>query len=194
MNSSSPLRQLRQAATRVRILDAARAELAEHGYRDANTARIATAAGVAHGTVFLHFPTRDDVLDAIVFADAMAEAADVVPHLSRSPPLRELLDLHLAQLEAHLPFARLLARELPFLPAPLRTRVLLARTPLAEGLRLAIVAGQVEGRFRRCDPTIALSFWFGAIDRHLSHPDLFPALSTRGPELRDQFLALLEST
>lgn len=188
----SSSRQLRQAATRARILEAARAELAEHGYRDANTARIAAGAGVAHGTVFLHFPTREELLDGIVMADGQAEAAEVVPHLAGSPSLRALLDLHLRQLDAHLPFARMLARELPSLPPTLRARVLVARTPLAEALRLAILRGQAAGQLRPGDPSTLLAFWFGAVERLLAHPDLFPPLAVRAPELRDGFLTLLE--
>ncbi len=173
-------------------MDAARAELADHGYREANTARIATGAGVAHGTVFLHFPTREELLDGIVMADGQADAAEVVPHLSGSPTLRALLDLHLRQLDAHLPFARMLARELPSLPAALRARVLVVRTPLAEAMRLAILRGQSAGQLRAGDPTTWLSFWFGAVERLLAHPDLFPPLAVRGPALRDGFLTLLE--
>lgn len=189
MNSS---RQLRQAATRTRILEAARAELAEHGYRDANTARIAAAAEVAHGTVFLHFPTREELLDGLVMADGQSDAAEVVPHLAESPSVRTLLDLHLRQLHAHLPFARMLARELPTLPPTLRARVLVARTPLAEALRLAILRGQAAGSLRPGDPVALLAFWFGAVERLLAHPDLFPPLDVRAPELRDAFLTLLE--
>ncbi|MEV4764865.1 helix-turn-helix domain-containing protein [Micromonospora chokoriensis] len=48
-----------------RILDAAEAVFAEFGTR-ATTEEVARRAGVAIGTVFRHFPTKDDLLAAIM--------------------------------------------------------------------------------------------------------------------------------
>lgn len=50
---------------RARILDAAEAVFAESGPR-ASTEEVARRAGVAIGTVFRHFPTKDDLLAAIM--------------------------------------------------------------------------------------------------------------------------------
>ncbi|WP_430501682.1 TetR family transcriptional regulator [Micromonospora trifolii] len=50
---------------RARILDAADAVFAEFGTR-ASTEEVARRAGVAIGTVFRHFPTKDDLLAAIM--------------------------------------------------------------------------------------------------------------------------------
>jgi AcrR family transcriptional regulator len=50
---------------RVRILDAAEVVFAEFGPR-ASTEEVARRAGVAIGTVFRHFPTKDDLLAAIM--------------------------------------------------------------------------------------------------------------------------------
>jgi AcrR family transcriptional regulator len=62
----------RADATRNRrsLLDAASAELAAHGL-DVSIARIASRAGVAKGTVFNHFPTKEDLV-AEIFADRVA--------------------------------------------------------------------------------------------------------------------------
>ncbi|MEU5963383.1 helix-turn-helix domain-containing protein [Micromonospora parva] len=50
---------------RARILDAAEAVFAEFGHRG-STEEVAQRAGVAIGTVFRHFPTKDDLLAAIM--------------------------------------------------------------------------------------------------------------------------------
>ncbi|MGC4896728.1 TetR family transcriptional regulator [Micromonospora sp. DT31] len=50
---------------RARILDAAEVVFAEFGAR-ASTEEVARRAGVAIGTVFRHFPTKDDLLAAIM--------------------------------------------------------------------------------------------------------------------------------
>lgn len=48
--------------TRERLLGAAIAEFTRAGMAAADTAAIAAAAGVAHGTFFFHFPTKEHVL------------------------------------------------------------------------------------------------------------------------------------
>lgn len=61
---------------RARILDAAEAVFTEFGPR-ASTEEVARRAGVAIGTVFRHFPTKDDLLAAImkrVLAQLVEEA------------------------------------------------------------------------------------------------------------------------
>jgi AcrR family transcriptional regulator len=50
---------------RTRILDAAEAVFAEHG-ASASTEAVAARAGVAIGTVFRHFPTKPELLRAVV--------------------------------------------------------------------------------------------------------------------------------
>jgi AcrR family transcriptional regulator len=58
------------ARNRRSLLDAASAEFAAHGL-DVSIARIAARAGVAKGTVFNHFPTKEDLI-AEIFGDRVA--------------------------------------------------------------------------------------------------------------------------
>ncbi|GLX93907.1 TetR/AcrR family transcriptional regulator [Herbidospora sp. NBRC 101105] len=76
MVEGSPLRADAQR-NRARILDAAEVVFAESGPR-ASTEEVARQAGVAIGTVFRHFPTKNDLLAAIMkrlLAQLVEEAA-----------------------------------------------------------------------------------------------------------------------
>src|ERR1700759_3906655 len=55
-------RETKRLQTRERLLGAAIAEFKRGGMADADVGSIVTAAGVAHGTFFFHFPTKEHVL------------------------------------------------------------------------------------------------------------------------------------
>jgi AcrR family transcriptional regulator len=59
---------------RAKILGAARAQIAEHG-PDVGMTEIAAAAGVAVGTLYRHFPTKTDLIAAVV-GEFVAQVAD----------------------------------------------------------------------------------------------------------------------
>jgi AcrR family transcriptional regulator len=93
MPSQSPPSALRADAARNRelIITAAAAVFAERGL-EAATAEIAHRAGVGEATLFRRFPTKDDLIDAIIatrmeelgtLADAAAEAPDPAAALER---------------------------------------------------------------------------------------------------------------
>lgn len=71
----------RRAATRSVILAAARQEFATRGFDDAKTGRIASAAGVAEGTLFLHFKNKRGLLAGVmegVFGDLLTGAQAIL--------------------------------------------------------------------------------------------------------------------
>jgi AcrR family transcriptional regulator len=55
-------RETRRRQTRERILGAAVAEFKQSGMAGAEVSTIVAAAGVAHGTFYFHFPTKEHVL------------------------------------------------------------------------------------------------------------------------------------
>src|SRR5947209_19218941 len=65
MPSPTPLMSAREAQrlqTRARRFDAAVAEIANSGLAGTDVAAIAAAVGVARGTFYFHFPTKEHVL------------------------------------------------------------------------------------------------------------------------------------
>ena len=66
----------RSEETRARILDAAVHVLSTRGYAGFRTAEVATQAGVSRGALTHHFPSRDELLVAVV-ADVFRRAAEL---------------------------------------------------------------------------------------------------------------------
>jgi AcrR family transcriptional regulator len=94
-------REAKRLQTRERLMGAAVAEFKRSGMADADVAAIVNAAGVAHGTFFFHFPTKEHVLlelerrEELRMAKALgqflAKGRDVPEALRES--VRLLLDL-----------------------------------------------------------------------------------------------------
>ncbi len=86
-------RPLRADAARNRraLLEAAAAEFAERGL-DASVADIAHRAGIGKGTVFRHFPSKDDLIAAIVHDRVEGLAALAVSLLDADDPGLALLE------------------------------------------------------------------------------------------------------
>ena len=55
-------REAKRLQTKERLMGSAIAEFKRSGMADADVGAIVTAAGVAHGTFFFHFPTKEHVL------------------------------------------------------------------------------------------------------------------------------------
>ena len=85
----SETRQIRQADRRQRILTAALDLFAQQGFHRTSTRQIAQSAGVAEGSIFNYFPTKRDLLVAVmaqIVDDYLGE--DLV-----APPKAGTLDL-----------------------------------------------------------------------------------------------------
>ncbi len=67
-----------KAATRQRILDAATALFKSEGWHNATTRSIAVAAGIATGTVFNYFPTKESIAASLI-AEALERAEGDFP-------------------------------------------------------------------------------------------------------------------
>jgi len=92
----------RGEATRKRILDAAENEFGENGFARTSVASIVNRAGVAQGTFYLYFPSKDDVLRQLVrdmgrrLRRALSEATKGLTHR---------MDVERAGLDAFINFA-----------------------------------------------------------------------------------------
>lgn len=87
-----------KSATRRRILEVAQQHFAQHGFEVATTRDLAQAAGIAAGTLFNYFPTKEAIVEALV-RDAYVRAAGASPaDDEEQPSLAEALFAHVAAL------------------------------------------------------------------------------------------------
>jgi TetR/AcrR family fatty acid metabolism transcriptional regulator len=180
---------------RAAILDAATAIFARRGFFGAQVADVARAAGIAAGTVYLYFRSKDEILTSIfdrtmqeAIAEGRASLADVSDPVER---LRHIARLHLARMGRDRNLAIVFQVEL-------RQTTKFMEQFSATGLRdyLAVIQqtiedGQARGLFRTSlNARTASKVFFGALDEMatnwiLSHRRY--ALADQADEIVDLF-------
>lgn len=154
---------------RRRIIDAAVEVFAEKGFFGARVSEIAEVAGVADGTIYLYFKSKDDLLISL-FEEKMAEILDRLSQMltgldDPEEKLRRYIVGHL-QLAADQP------ELMQVLTVELRqsARFIKEYSPKAFARYLAVIGsileeGQKKGIFRRdLEPGVFRRALFGAID------------------------------
>ncbi|MCU0972677.1 MAG: TetR/AcrR family transcriptional regulator [Burkholderiales bacterium] len=102
-------RKRQKAATRERILQAAKQLFAEHGYEAATMQKIAQATGLSTGNVFVHFPSKADVLATLMHEDIAALDQLIAKQVPRRGTVRtRLLKVFGVFLDYAVPTERLL--------------------------------------------------------------------------------------
>ncbi len=96
---TGPPRSRKGLQTRERLLGAAISEFKRDGMAGADTAAIASAAGVAHGTFFFHFPTKEHVLLELEQREQLRMAGELTRHFAEPHDVRTTLTESLRVLE-----------------------------------------------------------------------------------------------
>lgn len=169
---SRPMRMPRVAPDvdkRQLILDAATRVFAERGFFAAQVADIARRAGIAAGTVYLYFRSKDEILISLferTMQDAIRDGQTALASIADpATRLRHIARLHLDRLGRDRDLAVVFQVELrqstKFMARLSATRL---RTYLGI-IRDTIAQGQAEGAFRQGPPpTLTAKMFFGALD------------------------------
>ena len=192
---SPTLRADQREATRRQLLDAGLRVVAERGFAAATTAAIAQACGKAHGTVFVHFRTRDALVGELVeeVGRSMSQRLAAIPDAGFG--VADVVDAHLAALADHeVLYARLL-REATTLPLAARARVFALQSGIGFRLRAALARDVARGAARAMDPVALANTWIALSNHYLMNRDLFApggsVVAARGAELKAQLLEII---
>lgn len=177
--------------TRQHLLAIARQLFERQGIAATRTLDVANAAGVSHGTVFAHFPTREDLVEAVVEGFATDYATRLGAAIPPEGGVREVLAAQLRAIaEAETLYTRVIV-ESAQLPAPARGAWLGAQAVLSRRLAAAV---QRE-RLRPMAFPLLFNTWLGLLHHYLANRDLFcpegSLVERKGDELLNHFLGLL---
>ena len=190
-----PTKRSRQKTeTRSRILEAALSLYAERGIVATRSAAVAEAAGVAHGTLFLHFPTQEELLVAVIedFGDALCRRLHELS--ARGTGLEALLRAHIEALLENEDFYSRLVTEASLLPEAARTSLVMIQSTVSYHIAQAAERGMATGSVKRQPLHLLFNTWIGLIHYYLANRELFApggrVLELRGEELVSHFVAL----
>ena len=156
------------------ILRSAIRVFAQNGYFNSKVADIAKEAGIADGTVYLYFKSKEEILHSIFdrameefIAEGLKEIADIKKAEDR---LRRITHLHLEKLGADRDLAIVFQVELR---GSIKFMQEFSATGFAEYLDIihqAIVDGQNAGEFSKSlNATICSKILFGALDEMVTN-------------------------
>lgn len=174
------------ADKREAILRAAIRVFSQNGYFNSKVADIAREAGIADGTVYLYFKSKEEILHSI-FDRAMEEfisegKKEIAEIKDADKRLQRIAQLHLERLGADRDLAIVFQVELR---GSIKFMQEFSAAGFAEYLDIiqqTIVEGQKTGVFRKSlNPTICAKILFGALDEMVTNWILSPKLYPLAP-------------
>lgn len=162
------------ADKREAILRAATKVFAGNGYFNSKVSDIAGAAGIADGTVYLYFKSKDDILHSIfdrAMAEFIAEGKQELATLDDPvSKLRRIAELHLGKLGADRDMAIVFQVELrgstkfmqEFSAAGFAEYLDIIRVTMADGQRLGLFRDDIK-------PIVCAKILYGALDEMVTN-------------------------
>jgi len=178
---------------RAAILRAAIKVFARRGYFNAKIADIAGEAGIADGTIYLYFKSKDEILHSI-FDRAMAEfiaegRLELATIVSPREKLRRIAELHLEKLGSDCDLAVVCQVELRGSIKHMLEFSAAGFSEYLEIIRETIAQGQTAGEFRDdIKPITAAKIFYGSLDEMVTNwvlsPRSYPLVPMAGEVLK----------
>jgi len=184
-------RQLKKEQTKALLINTAFDIFSSQGFLNTRMSDIATAAGVSHGTVFLHFNTQEEFIAEVVnhFCNKIAFRTHELSESSSS--LKELLSAHLDAISEYEAFYTRLVIENRMLSQEVRDTFIIVQSAIS--LHFSKVLKKSSKSFP--SPELLFNMWIGFIHHYLLNGDIFApegsVIAAYKATLTDSFTSLL---
>lgn len=190
-------RKTQKEQTRKKLIETSLSTFATHGISKTSTVQLAKYADVSHGTLFLHFPKRDDLLTAVMheFGNQLASRFDDAASSSKGG-LAHILNAHLQTLAIYEDFYTHLIIELPHLPESVKSRFFILQASISHRIYLEAKKEMMRGKIKSIERHILFNTWIALLHYYLANKKLFTPekslIASKGPGLLKHFLFLLK--
>jgi TetR/AcrR family fatty acid metabolism transcriptional regulator len=154
---------------RERILDAAVKVFAKKGFHATRVSEVAKAAGVADGTIYLYFESKDEILVSL-FEDRVAKLlAYMKAELPKAPTaagkMRRVIELQLGLLEGERDLAEVITVIIRQSSKLMKEYAAPKFNAYLDSIAKVVESGQASGEFRTdVSPSLVARATFGALD------------------------------
>lgn len=189
-------RQQQKEQTRERLLESAYAVFTRQGMVQSRMEDIAREAGVSHGTVFLHFHSQEELLEAVVSRYGGLIAARTHVLLESGAGLKGVLTAYLQGLNEYETFYTKLLLEARLLPQGVRDSFIMIQSVLSHHFSAAL---EREGYPKRLnlEPHLLYCMWVGLVHHYLQNSDLYGGegrvIARHGETLMNAYLTLINN-
>ncbi|WMJ87121.1 TetR/AcrR family transcriptional regulator [Anaerocolumna sp. MB42-C2] len=188
-------RQMQKEATRKLILKAAYQIYAQEGF-GASTKTIAKEAQIAHGSIFVHFPTVDELKISLLEQFGRDINTRLHELAADGSCLEEVLNAHINVLSEHEEFYKRLITESSQLPEQVKYVYVSIQSTVSFHLSQVIEKYQTDGKIKKLPMYFIFNSWISLLHYYLSNQDLFApegsVLIRYQEELVHNFIKMLE--
>lgn len=194
---SKPTRKAQKENTKERIVEAAYDEFIRRGILATRMDDVAQAAGVSHGTVFVHFKTQEALIAEVIGIYCGRIATRTHEISSGASTVRDVLSAHLTGIAEYEPFYAWLVMEMPLLPEECRAVWIALQSAVSFHLSRAAQGEVGKGKIKDLPLHFLFNTWMGLVSYYLANRDLFApegnVIRRCGEELLDNFMKLLST-
>ncbi|MDF1494867.1 TetR/AcrR family transcriptional regulator [Caproiciproducens sp. CPB-2] len=190
-------RQLQKEQTRELLIKTAFEMFSERGFLSTRISDIAGAAGVSHGTVFVHFPSLDALMAEVIEVYVGKTAQRTHELADSGQTLREVLRAHLDGIREYEPFYTALVTENRQLPTQARDAWISLQSVISLHFSRAAEREMEAGKILRMPVSLLFNLWLGLIHHYLANADLFApggkVIDRYGETLIDSYLKMAQT-
>ena len=185
-------RQQQKEQTKERLLKTAFEEFSAGGLLATKTLDIARAANLSHGAIFVHFPTREALILAVIHEFGMQLGTEFQKSMTEGS-FEAVLKTHLKVLQEWEPFYTQLVICGPHLPEEIRTEIFNIQSGIAYFMEKALANQKIS---KQAPLHLIMNTWIGLVHHYLANRDLFApngsVLAKKGKELIQFFTHLIK--
>lgn len=165
-------RQIQKTNTRKKIIKTAYRIFSEKGFSVA-TSVIAKEAGVSHGSIFVHFPTLNDLLVCLLsdFGDKIGASLNILT--KKYDSIESLLEEHLNVLEKYEAFYSRLISEINLLPSEAKSTFVIIQSTVAFHFSNIIEREIEKGVIKKLPTHMLFNTWLGLVHYYLLNKEFF---------------------
>ncbi|RCX21090.1 TetR family transcriptional regulator [Anaerobacterium chartisolvens] len=188
-------RQQQKENTKQLIVDVALNQFAKDGLTVARTSDIASSAGVSHGTVFAHFPTREILLNVVIEEFGMRITNRLHELVSENCGIKEVLEAHVKGISEYEGFYTRLISEGRLLNESSRNSLIMIQSAISFHISEIAEREIKAGKIRSMPVALLFNTWIGLVNHYLINSDLFApqgsVMKKLGKQLVEHYIKLI---